>query len=281
MYDTIIIGGGPSGISAAIYLRRFNRNVLVIMKDYGALEKAHVIENYYGTNKINGLELAKTGVKQAQDLGVDVVFDEALKVDGYETFEVKTVNNTYYGKSVLLATGKARGKEKIKGARELVGQGVSYCAVCDGFLYRGKNIGIVGNGEYMLEELSVLANFSENITIFTNGLELEKDIQYRVMKDTIENVDLVDEVLEVNLEDNKVKVDALFLAEGSPNAVDFARTIGAVIENSNIVVDDKMMTNIPGLFACGDAIGGILQVSKAVNDGANAANMIHKYLNLK
>ena len=147
--------------------KRFNKNVLVIGKDYGSLGKAKVIENYYGFNSISGLELAKKGEEQAKNLGIEVITDEVLEID-YLT--VKTKTNAYEAKSIFLATGKSN-KVNIPGINDVL---VSYCATCDGFFFRKKKLALIGYGDFMLHEYDVLKNFTSDITVFTN-LDMESE----------------------------------------------------------------------------------------------------------
>ena len=146
IYDAIIIGKGPAGISAGIYLKRANCHVLIIGKDGGALEKTKEIDNYYGfVNTICGKDLLQQGILQAERLGILVETDEVLSIKKEDNFTIETRNNIYHAKTVILATGTNRNTPKIKGIRELEGKGVSYCAICDAFFYRNKNVAVLGN----------------------------------------------------------------------------------------------------------------------------------------
>lgn len=137
---------GRHGITASIYLKRANYNVLVIGKDGGALEKTNKIDNYYGfSNTITGKELLEEGLKQAKRLGVLLEADEVLSIEKEEYFTIETRNNTYQAKTVILATGTNRNTPKIKGIKELEGKGVSYCAICDAFFYRNKEVAVLGS----------------------------------------------------------------------------------------------------------------------------------------
>ena len=153
MFDCIVIGSGPSGISAAIYLKRFGLDVLVIGKDYGTLSINTKIENYYGIESIDGVDLIKKGILQAINLGISVLEEEVVKIEMSDGFVIGTSRNSYNAKTVFIATGMKRSSLNIKGLKELEGSGVSYCAVCDGFLYRKKRIGIIGSGDFMKSEL--------------------------------------------------------------------------------------------------------------------------------
>ena len=178
-FDAIVIGMGPAGISAAIYLKRFGHNVLVIAKDYGALEKADKIENYYAAGTKSGKEIVMAGMVQAANLGVLINHDEVIAVDYAENgFIVKTKKMEYEAKTILLATGKAR-NTFIK-AKAFEGKGVSYCATCDGFFYRKKDIAMVGYNEYMLHELEHLLPIVNSVTLYTNGNKLEVNVPEEV-----------------------------------------------------------------------------------------------------
>jgi len=223
MYDAIVIGGGPAGATAAIYLQRFKKNTLLIMKDRGALGKTAHVDNYYGfEDTITGPELLERGINQAKRLGVEVVNDEVLHIDNNNHFTVKTIKGEYLGKTVLLATGKSQANLKAKGFSDFIGKGISYCAICDGFIYRNKKIGIVGNKEFMLEELDVLKNFSQDITVFTDGMDLEVEIDSPVIREKISEIQGNETINKLIVGDKTYDIDVLFIAIGSPSASDFA-----------------------------------------------------------
>lgn len=283
MHDVIVIGGGPAGASAAIYLQRSSLNVLLVMKDYGTLEKTRHIDNYWGfEDTMDGTEMVKKGLYQAERLGVKIIQEEVLDIEkdmfGEHKFSVKTDVGVYEAKTVLLATGQSKPNLRVKGFKEFIGRGISFCAICDGFIYRNKTIGIIGNQKFMSEELETLANFSEDIKIFTNQNDLTVDVEKPVIEEKILEIQGDDRVRKVITESGEHEVDALFVAIGTPSANDFALRMGAFIDKNNIVVDEKFMTNIPGLFAAGDCIGGLLQIAKAVSDGAHAALSLSKYI---
>ena len=283
MYDTIVIGNGPAGISGAIYLKRFNYNVLVIGKDLGALEGDHYIDNYYGLKHIKGSDLINSGIEQARDLGIDVLKDEVVAIEyGANGFVVKTINSTYETKTVFLTAGKPRTKLLIGSLKEYEGKGISYCAICDGFFFRNKKIGIVGNSYYMKNELEVLKKFSNDITVFTNGLDTDV-LDTKVVKDKLVTFTGDENKLTgLDTPNAHYDLDACFIAIGSANATSFAKHLGLQIDEKDNIVVNNFMTNIPGIFAGGDIIGGLAQVSKAVCDGALASLEMKKYLsNLK
>ena len=150
MYDIIIIGSGPAGVSAAVYAKRGGANVLVISKDTGTLGKAKKIENYYGFKNISGKDLYENGLKQLENLNIEFVKDEVVQLNYTSQFEVTTVNNIFQAKYVVLATGVSRNVPNIKGIKEFEGKGVSYCAICDAFFYRNKDVGVLGSGNYAI-----------------------------------------------------------------------------------------------------------------------------------
>lgn len=279
MYDVIIIGQGPAGISCAIYLKRYNLNPLVIAKDYGALEVNSMIENYYGIKSIDGQELIKSGIDQAKELGIEVINEEVINIETYPSFEVVTAKNKYQTKSIFLATGKSRSKIYAKGFKELEGKGISYCATCDGFFYRKKRIGIIGSGDYMLSELDVLRNFTNDIIIFSDK-EIE-GIEEKVVYDKITEFYGNDVLEGVKTANNDYPLDAIFVALGSQNGYTFAKHLGLLLDKDNNIIVNDYMTNIEGIFAGGDVIGGLYQIVKAASDGAIAATKIKKYLENK
>jgi len=284
MLDVIVVGGGPAGVSAAIYLKRFKLNVAIIMKDSGTLGKTDHIENYYGfVEPITGKELFENGINQAKRLEIPVYTEEVLGIDYFDTFTVKTTVGEHEAKAVLLATGANRSSLRVKGFNDFVGKGISFCAVCDGFIYRGKHIAIVGSGDFMLEELDVLRNFSDNITVFTDNQPLAEEIAgVKVVTSKVTEIKGTEKIETIVTKDGDYDVDVLFVAMGTPSAADFALRMGAFTDKNDIVVDKHLMTNIPGLFAAGDCIGGgWLQIVKAASDGSLAAFEINKYLRKK
>lgn len=280
MYDVIIVGAGPAGISASLYTIRRNLKTLIIYKEKSALEKSTKIENYYGfENGINGEELYKIGIRQAQNIGAEVIKDEVtnIKIDYLNekeyTFKVETLNNEFKAKSVILATGNKKNKPNIKNMDKYEGKGISYCAICDGFFYRNKNVAVIGNGDYAIAEAKDLQNIAKSITILTNGRQAPEYRAENINSNTkeIDQIEGENKVEEIDFVDNtKMKIDGIFIAQGVAGSTEFAKKIGAKINNDKIVVDENMETSIKGLFACGDCTGGLYQVSKAVYDGTKA-----------
>ena len=284
MYDVIIIGAGPAGISAGIYAKRANLNVLILYHGISNLEKATMIENYYGfENGISGEDLYNAGINQAKNLGIQVKNEEVLNIEKVnEKFEITTTENKYEGSTCVLATGNKKLKPNIKGVEEFDGKGISYCAICDGFFYRKKNVAVIGNGKYAVSEAEDLKNIVNSITILTNGLELLTETTFEVNNKKIKEIKGDTRVRQIEFEDGtNLEIDGIFVALGEAGGSDFAKKIGVLTQNDNIIVDKNMKTNIEGLYSCGNSTGGLLQVAKAVHEGAEAGLAIVSYLKNK
>lgn len=285
MKDCIIIGKGPAGLSAALYIRRAGYTPLVIGKDSGALGKSHRIENYFGLETpISGDELFQRGLTQVERLGIEVISDEVVSVRETQGFRVSTASGRVYpAHSILLATGKRRRLPNISRVAEFMGTGISQCAMCDGFLMRNRSLAVVGSGDQAVAELSHLRPLSSNICIFTNGATITTD---RFPKDIPIVTDPIVEfygsdlglLAGIRTEKKDYPVEGAFLAQGVASASDFAVRLGAIMDGDNIKVDRNYQTNVPGLFAAGDCIGGVLQISKAAADGSLAALNINEYI---
>ena len=279
MYDVIIIGAGPAGISASLYLIRAKKNILVISKDNSSLKKAEKIDNYYGLESLTGKELFDRGIKQAKEFGVNIVKEEVISVDfeDISKFKVITENKEYMSKNVIIATGTSRKTPNIKGIKEYEGKGVSYCAICDAFFYKNKDVAVIGSGNYAIHEAKTLKDVANSVSILTNG---EQVVQNR--DESLQNIDInekrikevrgFNKVEEIDFDDDtSKKVSGVFIAMGTASADDLAKKLGVVIKNNSIQVDENMQTNIKGIYACGDCTGGLLQINKAVYEGAKAA----------
>ncbi len=287
MFDAIIIGKGPAGLSAAIYTVRAGLRTLVLGQDKSVLKKADRVENYFGfAEPVSGKYLLEQGEKQALNLGVKFEHSEVVALEKSEFFEVYTTDNNYSGKAVLLATGQQIARVRIKGISEFEGNGVSYCTTCDGFFYRGLKVGVLGYKDFAIHEAMELEPLTGDITIYTNGRELElsekfKSVaaRYKINKDMITAIDGKEAVESLVFENgSSEKLDGLFVAYDSASSIDFARKLGVITNGSAIAVDEKQRTNLSGLFAAGDCTGGLKQVSTAVGQGALAAKQIIEYV---
>ena len=282
MYDVIIIGNGPAGVSAALYTKRSGFCTLIIGKDEGSLRKAGKIENYYGfPEPISGTVLLENGIKQATRLDVEFISTEATGIEYDGNFIVKTAGGIYNAKTLLIATGAARKAPKINGLSEFEGKGVSYCAVCDAFFHRGKEVAVLGCGAYAAEEAKTLLAVASSVTILSNGEPIEVDVPKGVLVDarkikTLIGGDLLESII---FDDGKtMNTSGLFVAIGVAGSDEFARKLGVLTKNGKIIVDEKQATNLPGLYAAGDCTGGYLQIAKAVGDGAKAGLEMINYL---
>ena len=282
LYDVIIIGSGPAGISASLYTKRAGLETLIVSKGIGTLNKVEKIENYYGTPNISGKEIQKIGEKQAKSLNIEIKNEEVMQIDYDTNFIVKTLNHEYETKAIIIATGSNRKVANIKGIKEFEGKGVSYCTTCDGFFYKGKDVAVLGSKEYALHEAQNLLPIAKSVTMLTNG---EQPVEKRtegidVEENKIREFRGTNSIEEIEFEDNTTKkIDGLFVALGTASSSDLARKLGIILdEENNIKVDSKMETNIKGVYACGDCTGGILQISKAVYEGMTAGMSVIQLL---
>ena len=271
LYDVIIIGSGPAGISASLYTKRAGLETLIVSKEIGTLDKVEKIENYYGTPNISGKEIQKIGEKQAKNLNIEIKSEEVMQIDYGRNFIVKTLNYEYEAKTIIIATGSNRKVANIKGIKEFEGKGISYCTTCDGFFYKDKDVAVLGNKEYALHEAQNLLPIAKSVTMLTNGEQpVEKRTEgIEIEENKIQEFRGTNSIEEIEFEDNTTKkIDGVFIALGTASSSDLARKLGVVLdEKNNIKVDSKMETNIKGVYACGDCTGGILQISKAVYEG--------------
>ncbi len=277
MADLIIIGGGPAGISAALYTVRAGFDVTVIDNGNSSLLKTERIENYYGAN-MSGEELYRYGIKQAKDLNVNVVCAEATKLDAAGGFTVETADGkTFSSKALLLATGTKRAMPNIKGIEKYIGKGVSFCAVCDAFFYRGKKVAIIGSGEYAKSEAEDLA-VAKEIVHLLNGNKALTEFCHPVIDKKIAEIKGDQKVSGVVFYDgSEIEVDGIFVAEGTAGGFEFAKKLGLLLDKNKIKTDDTSLL-IPGLFAAGDCTTGDMQVAKAVEEGRVAAMKIIGFL---
>ena len=281
MTDILIIGAGPAGISAALYAARANKTVEVLCHGDAEVEKAVKIDNYYGfPGGITGTELYRNGIAQAKALGVTVTEAEALgaEISMDMTYLVKASDGVHEARSLIIASGSKKLRPNVKGVDTYEGKGISYCAVCDGFFYRKKRVAVVGNGPYAVSEAGVLRDIADSVTILTNGQPApETDLPTDTRKIAAFTGELKANAV-VFADGDECAVDGIFIALGEAGGADFAKKLGAVIDGDKLVVDENMATNLPGLFACGNVTGGLLQVCKAVHEGAVAGLAAVKYV---
>lgn len=275
-----VIGSGPAGVSTALYLKRANKDVVVFTNHKSSLLKAKEIENYYGTGKINGNKLYQDGLSSLNDLNIKLIEEEVFNIDFGNKLILETNKNKYEFDVIVLATGASKNKPKLKNIEKFEGTGISYCATCDGFFFRNKKIAVLGNSDFALHELNYLKNISSDLFLLTNGDSLESEfITYNnKIKELVGETSLEKIIFEDNTE---LLIDALFIANDSPDSNVLAKKCGILIDKSGIVVNDKFETNVPGIYACGDAVKGQKQIAKAVYEGMLTATNIIEYINKK
>ncbi|MBR2704888.1 MAG: NAD(P)/FAD-dependent oxidoreductase [Clostridia bacterium] len=281
MVDVLVIGAGPAGISAALYAKRAGASVTVLYNGESNLEKAHKIDNYYGfENGIDGKSLYQAGINQAKNLEIDVKQEEVFNIKKEnEIFIIETDNYNYEAKAVIIATGNKKLRPNIKGVLDFEGKGISYCAICDGFFYRKKDVVVIGNGKFAIKEADDLKNIVNSVTILTNGEEIVDNISYTVDTRKIKEIHGENKVSSIEFEDgNKMQVDGAFIAIGEAGGTDFAKKLGVMLKGDSIDVDENMKTNIDGLYSCGNVNGGLLQVCKATYEGAKAGLAAVQYV---
>ncbi len=287
MYDVIIIGKGPAGISAALYTVRAKLRTLVIGKNDSALRKSDKIENYYGFSKpVSGGYILSEGESQALRLGTEIITDEVIEIKKNDFFEISTAKEKFFAKAVLLATGQEGKKIKVGNLESFEGKGVSYCSTCDGFFYNNLKVGILGFKDFAVHEAVELEVYTKNITIYTDGRELEISEKYideaggfTINQKPVSKIDGTEFLQRIFFEDGtSEEIDGLFIAYERASSADFARKLGILTDNDSVLVDKNMQTNLDGLYAAGDCTGGFKQIATAVGQGALAGRKIIEYV---
>ena len=299
MYDIIIIGAGPAGLTAAIYGRRASKKVLVLeAKSYGGqIINTLDIENYPVEAHISGFDFATKLYNQAKDLGAEIVFEKVVDInDNGTSKEVVTTKNTYNTKTVIIATGSENRKLGLENEDELVGKGVSYCATCDGAFYKGKTVAVVGGGNTALEDALYLADISSKVYLIHRRDEFrgeESTVKHLKEKENVEFIynsnvtKLIGDnrltTIEVTNKDGSIRtldIDGLFVAVGRiPENQNFAKLI-ELDEAGYVKAGEDCHTNVPGIFVAGDnRIKEVRQLVTATSDGAIAATNAVKYIN--
>lgn len=282
MPNIVIIGSGPAGVSAALYAARAGVETTVLTKGPGALGRAELIQNYYGfAEPISGAELERRGIEGAKALGVQFVTTEAVGLTYMDKLTVETLAGDFPADAVILATGASRAAPHIPGLAGLEGHGVSYCATCDAFFYRGKDVAVLGSGEYALHEVQALLPVVKSVTLLTNGSPLTASFppEVTVCPEKVNAILGEGRVSGVELSGGKtVTLSGVFVALGVAGSTALARKLGAEVDRNRILVDEHMQTTLPGLYAAGDCTGGLLQVAKAVYEGALAGTEAAKAL---
>ncbi len=292
IYDLIVVGMGPAGVSAAIYAKRAGLNVLCLDKAMigGYVNYIDRVENYAGMI-MSGPDLAFNFYEHIKELDIEVINKEVLSVIDDNVKKVITNDNEYLCKNVLIATGRVPRKLDLENEDELEGKGISHCALCDGSFYKGKVVAVVGGGDSALQETLYLSNLCEKVYLIHRRDEFkvtgslldkiqEKDNVVRIMNTSISALGMEEGRLNSILLDSgdELEVDGLFVYVGFVPGTKFANELGITDENGYIIVDKHFETKIKGIYAVGDIIKkDIYQISTAVGDGAEAAiNIIEK-----
>jgi len=297
VYDLIIIGAGPAGMTASIYAKRANLDALLMEKSApgGQMISTAEIENYTGAGKVSGVDLAMKMFEHVQSLGVETMFEEVVKVhDLGSVKEVVTPSQTLQTKAVLITAGANPRTLGVKGEDDYAYRGISWCAICDGPLYKDKRVLVVGGGNSAVEESLFLSNIASHITIVQNLDRLTADPKAVSLLMKIPNVDIIfnakvisfngdDALKSVDVETKdgvkSIEVDGVFEYIGLTPVSDFVSHLGITNEAGYIVVNSNMETKVKGIFSAGDVNQKqIRQVVTATSDGAIAVQNIIKYL---
>ena len=302
IYDAIIIGSGPAGMTAAIYAARREMKTLVIGKELGGqVMWASEIENYPGFKKIDNYELISKMQEQVMSLGVEIKMEEIKKIEKEEKeiFNLQTNKETFRAKTVIIAMGLSPRRLAIPGEEEFTGKGISYCANCDGPFYKGKDVAVVGGGNSALDAAEVLSKIAKKVYLIHRRQEFrafealidevkEKENIELVLDSEIKEIkgqDKVDEVKVANKkteEEKNLKVEGVFIEIGRIAHTDLVEGLADRDEASQIRVDEKQMTKTPGLFAAGDVVSGeFKQITIASGEATIAALAAYQYLQQK
>ena len=292
MYDIIIIGAGPAGLSAALFALRANKTVLVIeASNYGGkIVNAHKIENYPGIVNITGYDFATNLYNQVKNLGCEIHYETALRIEDNKM--VITNKAKYQAKAIIIATGLVNKKLNIPEEDKYLGKGLSYCAVCDGNFFRNKTVAVVGGGDNAMDDAIYLADLATKVYVINHGSELKAT---ELLKDKVNSLDNVEvfnnvEVTEIigenkvesiKLSDGKtIEVGGIFIAIGfTPSNKAFSNVV-TLNEKGYIVTTDGVRTNVKGIYVAGDnRVKELRQLTTAVNDGSIAATIAVKEIN--
>lgn len=296
MYDVIIIGMGIGGITAGIYAKRAGLNVLMFEKSApgGMLQKIDKIQNYPGFSEISGPDLALNLFNQVKQVGVPFKFEEVLDVEITEEYKkVITKNGTYEAKNVIVATGRTPKYLGLDNEKDYLGRGLSTCASCDGNLYKGEDVAVVGSGNSALQESLYLANIVNKVYILHRGVNFKGDDALVERARNTQNIEIVDgvNIKKINEVDGKIEsvtldnekiinVKGVFIYIGYKPDTDMFKKLDITNINGDIIVGENFETEIDGLYAIGDcAKKGVYQLVTAASDGCIAVSNIEKIRN--
>ena len=251
-YDIVILGSGPAGLSAAVAARGRNKSVLVVGNRWqdSPLARAECVDNYLGLPSMTGAELMERFTRHAEESGANLVNGKVISLMAWEGFHLTVGSELYEGSALILAPGVVR-QAKYPGEMEYLGRGVSYCATCDGMLYRGRAVAVLGYSDTARQEAEFLRGIGCAVTYFDRPRTCE--------------IQGTDHVTGVVCDGRSAEAEGVFILRPTVAPADLFP--GLASENGYVAVDRRMATDLPGLFAAGDCTGGPLQVSKAVGEG--------------
>ena len=292
MYDIIIVGAGPAGLTAALYAARANKKIVVFEANVpgGQIVNAHMVTNYPGVKSMSGSDFANNLYKQVTDLGVEVRFETVLTID--EDKNVTTDKDSYKAKAIILAPGVDNRKLRIENEDKMIGKGVSYCATCDGNFYKGKDVAVIGGGNTALEDVMYLSDIASKVYLIHRndtfkGAELtleqikKKNNVEIILNSIVTKINGTDKlesiVIKNHDEEQTINIDGLFVAIGhEPKNIMFKNVVD-IDDKGYIVSEDGVHTNKAGIYVAGDARDKILrQLTTAVSDGSIAATVAIK-----
>lgn len=296
IYDVAIVGGGPAGLTAAIYAARYGLKTVVFSDSFGGtISYAHKVCNWPGEKEISGMDLSTKILEQTQALGVEVNFEKVMAINKQDkSFIVNSDQKTIKAKKVILAIGRTRRKLGVEREDELVGKGVSYCATCDGGFYKGKIVAVVGGSDAAVTSALLLADLADKVYLIYRKEELRAEKSWVDLAITNPKIEILyrTEVTELLGQDKltgiktnagrEIIIDGLFIEVGSVPNTELLSKLNISLDNHNyIIVDNKQKTNQEGIFATGDATNTteLKQVITAASQGAIAA--YHTYLEIK
>lgn len=293
MYDIIIIGAGPAGMTAALYALRANKKVLVIeAKSYGGqIVNASKIENYPAIDEISGFDYATILYNQVKNMGAEFKFETVERVNEDKT--VVTNNGTYSAKAVIIATGSENKKLNIENEQRFVGKGVSYCATCDGNFYKDKVVAVNGGGNTALEDALYLSDIASKIYLIHRRDEFRGEAKYVdelrnksnvefILNSTIKSIngnEKLESITVIDKDENTkdINVDGLFIAIGQEPKNQIFKNVANVNDNGYIESDENLHTNVDGIYVAGDTrVKFLRQLTTAVSDGSIAATQAIK-----
>ena len=291
MYDIIIVGAGPAGLTSALYALRANKKVLVLeAKAYGGqIINANLLENYPGLPNVSGFDFATNLYNQVKDLGGIIKFETVIRIDSDKT--VTTNKDKYQAKAIILATGAENRKLNIEREEELIGKGISYCATCDGNFYKNKTVAVIGGGDVALDDAVYLSEIAKKVYLIHRRKEFRgAESTLNLLKEK-ENVEiLIDSEVDSILGDDKVTgillknkreiiLDGIFSAIGMIPKTEILKELIDLDEYGYVKADETGETNLKGFFVAGDVRQKELrQIVTAVSDGANAATSAINYI---